>query len=361
MSSFPILDLVIGMIFIYFLLSIVCSSAVELWFTIFKTRARLLEQWLKRIFDSPALDSHGLPLVINNKQLTIGQAIMDHCMVTSLSRRGSSTSYISAENFFSALMDKITINPAAGGSGPVQLPPKNLDEYILSIQNSTAISGELKRTFLMLANEAKEAHTALESLPGGANITNNISSTVKSELDQFRGRVERWYDTNADRLTGTLKRTKAVPATIIIATLITIGLNADSLSMGKYLYDHKQETSQFADKAMSSLESFDNSIERTEMHSNVVGVTDSIALAELDSRLEQVRKDISTLKAAVPTGLPIGWKTGTDDWLKHIAGWLVTILAICIGAPFWFDLLNKIGNLRSTGPKPASSEHNGKR
>lgn len=101
MSGFPILDLVLGMIFIYFLLSIICSSAVELWFTLLKTRARLLEQWLKRIFDSPALDSHGMPIVDkSNKSVTIGQAIMDHCMVTALSQKGKSTSYISAENFF---------------------------------------------------------------------------------------------------------------------------------------------------------------------------------------------------------------------------------------------------------------------
>src|SRR5215210_5985337 len=122
MSGFPILDLVIGMIFIYFLLSIICSSAVELWFTMLKTRARLLEQWLKRIFDAPALDSHGLPVKDrNNQPITIGQAIMDHCMVTALSGRGKSTSYISAENFFSALMDKITITPSAGANPSVQL------------------------------------------------------------------------------------------------------------------------------------------------------------------------------------------------------------------------------------------------
>ena len=67
MSSFPILDLVIGMIFIYFLLSIICSSAVELWFSILNTRAKLLAQWLTQIFDSPALDSNGKPVLVLDK------------------------------------------------------------------------------------------------------------------------------------------------------------------------------------------------------------------------------------------------------------------------------------------------------
>jgi hypothetical protein len=353
MSGFPILDLVIGMIFIYFLLSIICSSAVELWFTILKTRARLLEQWLTRIFDSPALDSHGLPVIDkNNKPITVGQTIMDHCMVTVLSGKGKATSYISADNFFSALMDKITVAPASGPNPPVQIPPRDLDEYIRAIQNSNAISGELKRTFLMLANEAKQASVAIQAIPVGSNITNNISSGIKSELDQFRSRIERWYESNADRLTGTLKRTRAVPSTIILATLITIGLNADSISIGKYLYDHKEETRQFADKAMNSLAGFESRMAEFDNNYSSPGTNDSSAIVKLDKDLEKAKKDIATIKAAVPAGLPIGWKTKTDDWLKHIAGWLVTILAICIGAPFWFDLLNKITNLRSTGPKP---------
>jgi hypothetical protein len=34
---------------------------------------------------------------------------------------------------------------------------------------------------------------------------------------------------------------------------------------------------------------------------------------------------------------------------RHLLGWIVTILAISIGAPFWFDLLNRFVNLRSAG------------
>ena len=43
MSSFPILDLVIGIIFVYFLLSIISSAAIELILTGLKARSKLLE------------------------------------------------------------------------------------------------------------------------------------------------------------------------------------------------------------------------------------------------------------------------------------------------------------------------------
>jgi hypothetical protein len=59
------------------------------------------------------------------------------------------------------------------------------------------------------------------------------------------------------------------------------------------------------------------------------------------------------------TGLPIGWRNpgGVQAYLieHHIVavlGWLLTALAASLGAPFWFDLLNKVANLRSAGPNP---------
>ena len=50
MNGFSVLDLVAGMIFIYFLLSIICSSAVEIILSANKIRARVLEMALRDIF-----------------------------------------------------------------------------------------------------------------------------------------------------------------------------------------------------------------------------------------------------------------------------------------------------------------------
>jgi len=38
-----------------------------------------------------------------------------------------------------------------------------------------------------------------------------------------------------------------------------------------------------------------------------------------------------------------------------VAGWVVTMVAVSFGAPFWFDLIQKLVNLRSAGPKPDST------
>ena len=39
------------------------------------------------------------------------------------------------------------------------------------------------------------------------------------------------------------------------------------------------------------------------------------------------------------------------SFFMKLIGWLLTALAISLGAPFWFDLLNKFVKLRESGPK----------
>ena len=62
-------------------------------------------------------------------------------------------------------------------------------------------------------------------------------------------------------------------------------------------------------------------------------------------------------------GVPIGWTMDRSalpadlgQWTIKIAGLLITALAASMGAPFWFDLVNKLVNLRSAGKVPPKSE-----
>ena len=48
-----------------------------------------------------------------------------------------------------------------------------------------------------------------------------------------------------------------------------------------------------------------------------------------------------------------------DDWVvffkSHLAGWLITIFAISLGAPFWFDVLGRVAQAAGAGQKPNES------
>jgi hypothetical protein len=42
------------------------------------------------------------------------------------------------------------------------------------------------------------------------------------------------------------------------------------------------------------------------------------------------------------------WPHDDFPWVASLLGWLITAFALSFGAPFWFDLLNKMMVIRST-------------
>jgi len=71
------------------------------------------------------------------------------------------------------------------------------------------------------------------------------------------------------------------------------------------------------------------------------------------SSYQKLANDLSKVKSL---GLPLGWgneerlsfRQGGWNYLYYPFGWLLTAIAVSLGAPFWFDLLNKFMVVRST-------------
>lgn len=338
MSGFPILDLVIGMIFIYFLMSIICSSAIEIILTGLKARAVLLEEWLYKIFDKPIAQPGG-------KTLILGQAIMDHCSITALAKKGKSTDYIDAKNFTSALLEKISFNPA----NPKSIC-KDINEIIAALETTTVLSTEFQRVLMTYAYEAKDTYQ-------------HISEKTESEIQLFRTKIENWFDSSMDRVTGALKKRYSRPATFVVAIVITCLLNADSISVAKYLYSNPEVRTKIAMQAFDSAKDSAFTLQINNMRvTNDSANSGAMSGNEIKSEINQKIKDINKARQGLNDVLPLTWKPGelTDSngnfsmllLFSKITGLLVTILAIMMGAPFWFDLLNKISNMRGSGSKP---------
>jgi hypothetical protein len=146
--------------------------------------------------------------------------------------------------------------------------------------------------------------------------------------------VEDWYNASMDRVSGWYKRrTQIIIASIGFA--IAFGFNIDAFAIARYLNATPAVRSAWVEQAKRS--------------------TSSTALPDVD--------DLSPLVTA--TDIPIGWKmqgeapglkvatwrTLPDNfsgWLLKIAGILLTGLCVSLGAPFWFDVLNKFMVVRST-------------
>ena len=339
MSSFPILDLVAGILFVYFILSIISSSAVEMIMSALKVRSEVLTEWLMHIFDKTIKTTGG--------DVTLGQAIMDHCSVTALSKKGKSPAYIDAKNFVSALLEKITYDP----DNPASIAT-SLNAIIDKIEKSNALSHELKRVVLTYANEAK-------------NTYESISVKTMSEIDLFRDKLEKWFDSSMDRITGTLKVKYLRPFTLIVAIITTLAMNADSIAISKYLYNNPEARSKVADMAYSKevAQNLNN-----QMANLANTLPDSARLtAEQFKEAVQARMDIiKNASASIEGTIPLGWSKaefipapGSNIFFVLIAkiiGLTATVLAIMMGAPFWFDVLNKVSNLRSSGAKPVKTE-----
>lgn len=304
-----------------------------------KARAKLMEEWLSKIFDKTITQPDGTTL-------SLGQAIMDHCSVTALSGSGNSTAYIDAKNFTSALIEKITFDP----SNPKSIA-KDIEEYIGALERTSVLSTEFQRVLLIYANEARDTYIAL-------------SEKTVSEIELFRGKVENWFDSSMDRITGTLKKRYSRPATFIIAIIVTVSLNADSIALAKYLYSNPEARAKIAAQAYDATKDSALIMRVQQLKTNVdTSSKEAMNTEEFKNSMIKKITDIDKAKQELSDVMPLTWKAGelrngsgkfsARLIFSKVTGLLVTILAIMMGAPFWFDLLNKISNLRGTGAKPA--------
>ncbi|HYA49816.1 MAG TPA: hypothetical protein VEG33_01460 [Streptosporangiaceae bacterium] len=181
-----------------------------------------------------------------------------------------------------------------------------------------------------------------------------LASNAGKDIDLFRTSVESWYDDHMSHVSGWYKRHVSV-ITIVVGAILVLLLNLNTLTIGRTLYS--------------------NSVVRTAV-SSVAGNSTSCPAGQ--NQQECLASLQAQLSAAAQAGLPIGWGSVSDcaaptascNWLdqrgifsRHggsgwqvvlvLIGFLITIIALTPGARFWFDLLGKLGSLRSTGPKPA--------
>ena len=288
MFDSAIFEVALGLLFIYLLLSLVCSALNETVAGWLAMRAKNLEQGIRNLLDDPGGSA-------------LARELYEHPLVKALGKdRGArKPSYLPARVFSTALLDMLEISSQEEG-------PKRFAQMREAIDRLE--SPELKKSLRTLLDEAE------------GNVL------------EFRAKLEGWFDDAMDRVSGWYKR-KVQLVLLGLAAVLTIGLNADTLEMGAALLRD--------DAARAALVA---GAERYAENSRQDGAAEPV------SELERLSKEIQRSR------MPLGW-TGLPDgigrWFSKIAGLVLTVFAVSLGAPFWFDLLNKISSLRSSGSKPA--------
>jgi len=201
MFGSEILDIAVGMIFIYLLLSLICSAINELIERSYKHRATDLEQGLRELLD----DKDGTGLV---------QKVYDHGMINGLfkgdnkpsdSDKTNLPSYIPSRNFALAMLGILVPNSPAAGT------TVNFLDAVGKIENA----------------KVKNALTAMLNLAG-------------DDVEKFRESIENWFNSTMDRVSGWCKRRSQI-IVFWLGFAIAGVMNVSSVSIANDLWVHKAQ------------------------------------------------------------------------------------------------------------------------
>lgn len=286
----PALEVAIGLAFVFFLLSVVASAITEgiAWAT--NQRAKTLEKGLKGMFGDDALAAE----------------VLDHPLAkTDMSSEVADRkpSYLSPRNFGLALVD--TLKRKGGEDGEDSL-------------------AKMSAGVTAVREDAPSLGTQLHAL---------VEETGDGNLADFRGAAERWFDDGMDRVSGIYKRW-AQKIAVVAALVVAIALNASAVRIAERLS---------ADPTVRSavVTGAEGVVTRDKTSPKATGEAAQNAVKELDS-----------------LQVPVLWGDANDPFesvsvfLVALAGWLITAIAISLGAPFWFDALGKVAHLKTSGKKP---------
>jgi hypothetical protein len=313
--NLPILDVAIGVVFVYLLLSLICTTINEWLASKGNARARFLDKGITRLLGGDA---------------AFKTLIYKHPMILSLVESDDAIcpSYIPADKFATALFDLLSGKDkplsdfAALRAGVNSLPNEHLKTAITAILDKSGDNAETARKY-----------------------------------------VENWYDENMDRVSGWYKR-NAQKTAFIVGCVLTVVLNADTLHIASVLWTTPTLRAAIVEQAkvrsqkdrpeelLPMVEYADPTKPTTSQAVKVRGPILSEQESDLLSQVIGWQPDWNAVTGwlARPdkSEAPFPWK----GFLQHLLGWPLTAIAISLGAPFWFDTLNRFMNIRNAGRSP---------
>jgi len=311
MFGLPVLDVAIGMAFLYLLFALMCTTLNEIIASAFDRRAKMLRR--------------GIRTLVGSEQLV--DALYRHPAITSLApieKRGAPLpSYIPASRFAQAITDQFP------GAVPGTNAPKS--------ETDASMDGATKQLKAMVERSRDPA--------------------------ELNNKIEDWYEQTMDRVTGWYKR-YVQRQTYALAIVLVLWLNLDSIHLIQRLWSDSALRSTVVEAAKTRIQESGGAepipvVEYTEGDKSDSGrpvQTGTVTLTdrekELLASLTGWHDDLLSLNAQ--RQLRPGEKWQRLHWLSQVAkehglGWILTVLALSLGAPFWFDILNRFMNLRNAG------------
>jgi hypothetical protein len=174
-----------------------------------------------------------------------------------------------------------------------------------------------------------------------------------------RTNVETWFDSSMGRLSGYYKRrVQRVAFAIGIAVALVLGI--DSFAIGKTLWFDQTLRAVIVTEAEQAAQAPEQQPAQTP--EQLLGRLSSLEIPAGwtvigDRAVCSGYFGFSLSRCIYPAGLDeAANQLFRASFLQTLVGILVTGIAAAQGAPFWFDLLSKMINMRSSGAPPAGDK-----
>jgi hypothetical protein len=319
MLNFPALDVAIGLIFVFFILSVVCSGINEAIASAARWRAQDLERGLWELLEDPSRGSEAL------EKLKAHPLI--HPMLNPQTK------------------DPADASPPLEAGRPKTTRKTAFPSYIPSRTFTSALLGlEQQAVSVAKGVEMRKLDESIEAIPSERvrGALTALYHNAQGDAVVFRHNVEQWYDDQMERVSGWYRR-RIQKVLWILAFLIAFTLNADSLQVAKRLWVEPSVRASLVSQAQTTTTTNQDS-----------STTDPAA--ELDSLPVPLGWHLATAEND-PQGFPFYWdRSMWWSLLSKLIGLTLTAVAISFGAPFWFDTLSKLARLRNGGAPPPASD-----
>ncbi|MFZ2451701.1 MAG: hypothetical protein WAW36_14385 [Methylovulum miyakonense] len=383
-SMSGILEVAIGLVFVYLLLSLICSALTEAVENLFnRCRGKKLCEGLYELFGGN---------IDHDSSFALLKAFYQSPMIYGLYQGDLELSQQPAKT-------SATANPAPAKDGNSGIPataknspppklqlPKNLPSYITPKTFALAFVDQI------LEGKALDTATLISQINTSAILPEHIKNSLTLMVNKAEGdihaalnNIEDWYSAMGERVSGWYKKHSQQIA-IMVALLIAVLGNVDTITIAKSLMSNGTLREQMVNVA--------DQFYKDRLLADKQQALETAKSASKPDQAQQIEADISAIKTQ-PTdklvcqsqpddpnkcfnlqmarlaelnqmGLPISWQDLDDPrvfprtplaWLEKFFGLFITAIAVSLGAPFWFDVLNKFMNFRSTlKPQPASSQ-----
>ena len=355
MFNSSVLDVAIGLIFTYLILGLMCTTIHEWIAPLFKMRALVLKSGIESLLNT----------VASGSARDLAADFYNHALVKSLTTKGGQPSYIPAGTFAKALVDIL------GGKAPVPAPIASAPlAAVLPMVASPEVARLIASQSQSVApspipaiNPLMRVKAEIDNLPESdvKNALGLLLHDADNQLAVFEKSLETWFSEAMDRVSGWYKKRTQI-VTALVAALVTIFANADSVTIARKLFVNPTLRDKIVKEASAKNQSAP-SPGLTAQESAELGELTGWSQEFMVFHAMKAKSDGKTPAqidgAASDGSFPgLGLLSGTFfPWLwaiapTHIFGWFLTAVAASLGAPFWFDTLNKFMNIRAAGTSP---------